>query len=335
MLVALSGLLALSTVVVPVLAHANTLEADAQVSPDGTVIAESVFVFEDAWLVVHRDDGGAIGGAIGHTLVRPNRLATEVPVEINRSVWNDWRGARPVHLALHHDDGDGSFDPADDPILSTAETTAASRLVVAPGTERVAVHAANVEAKPTNGSVTVRRASLPEPGFLVLHPPQNASQPVGRAEVGAGVSESVTISIREAFYRQQDRRFDLSIALYRDDGNGEFDANDAMIRAGDEAVSTTITLERTDDRTPVPTTEGGDGHDHEHTGETEEHHDQKGSTTREESGSHTHEDGEGHDHATPTEEMPTETAGADGAGPGPLGAILAVVVGLVVLGRLA
>lgn len=308
---------------IPVLAHANTLEADSQVSPDGTVQAESVFVFEDAWLVVHRDDSGEIGEAIGHRRVPPNNLETEVPVEINRSVWADWNGSRPVHLALHHDDGDGTFTPTDDPILSTIETTAATRIVVERGSERAAVHAARIEAQQTNGSLTVRQAVLPADGFLVLHPPADADRVVGTASLSAGGHQSTSFGIDEAWYRQQEQRFELSITLYRDDGNGEFGSTDTPIQAGEEAVSTTVTLERTDERTPMATTEDTDGHDHEHTEETEDdHHDDS---------SHDHEDDTTTGSPTPTDAPTTDLTGADGAGPGPVLVLVAIAVGAIVM----
>jgi hypothetical protein len=211
------------------------------------------------------------------------------------------------------------------PIPSTAETTAASRIVVAPGTERVAVQAAKIEALQTNGSVTDRRAITPAPGFPVLHPPGDSEQVVGVRRFSAGVSESVAVRIREAFSRHRERRFDLSIARSRDDGAGVFDSSETVMRSGEDGLETTVKLERT----PVATPAGGDGHDHEYTGQDGPHHEENGSSTDDADGSRTHEEGESHDDSTATDELATEASEADGTGPGPLFAIVATAVASV------
>lgn len=301
----LTAVVLLSVAPLPVAAHTNTIEAVPQVSPDGTVVAESVFVFEDAWLVVHRDDGGEIGEPIGHRAVPTNSLETEVPVEIDADVWESWEGSHAVHLALHHDDGDGEFSPADDPILGTEETTAATRIVVERGETRAYVHAARIDPLETAGNVSVRATVLPTDGYLVAHPAGETDRVVGTTALDAGDHAGTSVRLDETFYRQQPRQFDISVTVYRDDGDEEFDDADTPVRAGEEPVATTVTLERTDDRTPTPTTAGEDGHDHEHDEENE---------------SHTHNpdtDGE-------TVSSPTQTSGDDGAGPGPILALLAV-----------
>jgi len=38
-----------------VLAHANGVHADPQLSADGTVVVETVFVAEDGWLALYRN----------------------------------------------------------------------------------------------------------------------------------------------------------------------------------------------------------------------------------------------------------------------------------------
>lgn len=301
----LTAVVLLSVAPLPVAAHTNTIEAVPQVSPDGTVVAESVFVFEDTWLVVHRDDGGEIGEPIGHRAVPTNSLETEVPVDIDADVWESWEGSRSVHLALHHDDGDGEFSPADDPILGTEETTAATRIVVERGDARAYVHAARIDPLETSGNVSVRAAVMPTDGYLVAHPVSDSGQVVGAIPLEAGDHDSTSIRLDETFYRQQDRQFEITVAIYRDDGDGTLGDGDTPVLAGDESVATTVTLERTDDRTPTPTTAEGDGHDHEHDDENE---------------SHTH----GPDTDSVTESTPTQTTGDDGAGPGPLLVLLAV-----------
>lgn len=302
-----TALVLLLVATIPAAAHTNTIEATTQVSPDGTILVESVFVFEDAWLVVHRDDGGEIGRPLGHTSVAPDNLQTAVPIEIESSVWSTWDGARAVHLALHHDDGDGEFSPVDDPVLGTEETTAATRIVVEKGQGRAYVHAAGIEPLETRGNVSVRAAAMPADGFLVAHPPDEPEQVVGSTALDVGDHDSVSIRIDKPFYRQQARQFDLSISIYRYDGDGTIGDAGTPLRAGDELVSTTVTLDRIDDRTPTATTEAADDHDHE------------------EGESHTHEpsgDGE-------TDSPVTETAGEDGAAPGPVLSLLAITAAVL------
>lgn len=325
----------LVAIAVPVAAHSNTIEASSQLSPDGTVVAESVFVFEDAWLVVHRDDGGSVGEPIGRTLVGPNNLETEVPVEIDRAVWESWNDARPVHLALHHDDGDGEFTPADDQILSSGETTATKRIVVAKGGQRAYVHAAGLEAQETTGNVTVREAVLPADGFLVVRPSPESDRVLGTTALDAGAHQSESIRIDEEFYTYQDTRFEISITIYRDDGDGKFGDGDSMLRVGGEPVSTTVTLERTDDRTPVATTpsteDGGTNND---TDSEDDHTHEEG-----EGDDHTHEEGEGHEEGdghegTSTKTEASDTVGDDGAAVGTVVVLLVIGITAIRLHRL-
>lgn len=301
-----------SPLVVPVLAHGNIVNAVPQHATNGAVLAESVYALDDTWLVAHRDDGGAIGEPIGHTAISPNQLHTEVSVPIDDDVWSAWDGTRTVHLVLHHDDGDGSFSPADDEILETNNITAGTTVAVERASQRVYVHASRVDRIETNGSVPIREAALPADGFVVLESP-DGEQTVGHLALDAGTHEDLEVRIDETYYRRQSTRFAVRAVLYRDDGNGEFDDADSPITAGSEPIGTTVELSRTDERTP--------------TGETPADSD-------DENGSHEHDDGHDHEHETTApggDATQTATEGSDGPGFG-VAVALAAVLTVALLG---
>lgn len=311
--VALAVVVLASAAVVTVSAHTNEVSADSQVATNGTVQAETAFVLTDSWLVVHHDADGSIGEPIGHTLVRSGGLQTDVQVPIDESVWANWTETRQVHLVLHNDDGDGQFDPDEDPILTTGSEPAATDLTVAKGSESAYVSAEQFDVVETNGSVRVRQAVSPSAGFLVLTAPDG--QVFGQTDVAAGTTQNVTVDIDETLYRQQPAEFDLTVSLYADDGDGQFGDSDDPVRAGEDAVSTTITMQRTDDRTPAPgettspdETDGTNGTEGTSTPDSEESDDHEHS----DGDSHEHSDGaEDHEHGDDGQNGSSETEGDD------------------------
>lgn len=109
------------------LAHANGVHADPQLSVDGTVVVETVFVAEDGWLALYRNgsSNGSYDGLLGHAAVEGcGGLERDVPVRVSRERWRGFGPNATVHFVVHHhDDGDGDFEPrGDDPVRSSFGT---------------------------------------------------------------------------------------------------------------------------------------------------------------------------------------------------------------------
>ncbi|MFB6223806.1 MAG: hypothetical protein ABEH86_09080 [Haloarcula sp.] len=262
-------LVVLSLVAIPIAsAHTNYVSADPQHSVDGTITAELVYTLSDSWLVVHRDDNGSVGEPTGHTLVRAaGGFKTNKSVSVNHSVWRNWSGTQMVHLVLHNADGDGQFDPADDPILTTGGDPVSSRIAVERSDKRATIGAEGFSPATTNGTVTIRTVQVPTDSLVVLHKDSANSTAVGEISLAEGTHHNTTITLDDPFYRSQNDRFRMTAVLYRDDGDGAFESGDSPIRAGDELVATTIHLTPSDTSTPTPTpseTQTDDGHDHDH-----------------------------------------------------------------------
>jgi len=176
--VTLVCVLVLASAPLPVAAHLNHVTAGTQQTPDGTVIVESSFASNDGYLTVQRDDGGEPGEVVGVTSIRSQRYRIDVGVTIDESAWAKWE-TQPVHIVLRRDDGDGEFDPDEDPVVESFGSAATERLTVAKG-PRAVVTASETLRPDAEGTVTVRRVTLPETGNLVVHTPRDRQS--GRPE---------------------------------------------------------------------------------------------------------------------------------------------------------
>ncbi|WP_255151835.1 DUF7282 domain-containing protein [Halorarius halobius] len=221
-----------AAVPMPASAHVNHVAADPQVSPDGRLVAETAFVAVDGYLVVHRDDDGAVGEPIGHAPIsQAGGLKTDVSVTVADGAWDDWT-TDEAWLVLHTSDGDGEFEPDDDEMLTTFGQPAGERITVARG-DRALVTAAAFAPQRVNasgGAVTVRTATLPTDGAVLV---RNGSdgEVVGRANLSAGTHANVSVPIDESFLDGRDRFTPTAVLV---DGDGE------PLTAGDAAVATTF-----------------------------------------------------------------------------------------------
>lgn len=228
----LAAAVGLAAAPLPVAAHVNHVSADPQASSDGTLVAETAYVANDGHLVVHRDDGGEVGEPVGHVpLSADGGLQTDVGVRIDGAAWDDW-DARHAWLVLHTDDGDGRFEPDEDPVLRTFGQVSGERIAVARG-DRALVTArgfAPQRVDETNRSVLVRNATLPADGALVV---RNASdgRVLARTSLSAGSHRNVTLALPESFVASHDR-FTAEAALVN--GTGE------PVTAGGAPVATTF-----------------------------------------------------------------------------------------------
>jgi len=260
---------ALTLVAVPVAAHTNHVEADAQHSVDGTVLLEWEFVGTDGWVAVRADDGGEPGAVLGHRRVTPEEaFRTDTAVRIDEEVWADWGGSRTVWVVLHQENGGEEFDLEDDPMQTGLDgEPAGSRITVerADGPARVTAQGFQPE-NSTDGTVTVRRVELPEPGYVAVHAvdgdvaanvgDEDVGAPGGAVHLEAGVHEDVTLELDEAVLARADPQALLSAVLYTGSDGFEADSTEP-VTAGGALVRTTFGVEFGSDvvegPTPTPT----------------------------------------------------------------------------------
>ncbi len=220
--------------------HGNHVSVGPQVATDELVV-ESVFVSQDAHVVVHRDDGGEPGAVLGVASVTDGFHANlGVPLD---SLPDD---ETTVWVVLHEDNGDGEFDPDDDPPMGSFGSDAASQVAVRAGDRPVFVSAPSESSESVaDGTVTVATVAASEDGHVVLRAVEGGDPGavVGTAPVEAGVSENVTVPIDEEFVTDQRQYFGVYVQLTGDDGDGEFDGEPPLEVAG-EPVDTRIGLRK-------------------------------------------------------------------------------------------
>lgn len=232
-------LAAVTLAVIPAAAHLNHASVDPQVSANGTVIVETAYVSTDGWVVIHRDEGRTPGEAIGHTHINAGRLQTDLTVSVNQSAWATWSN-QTVWVALHRDKGDRSFDPAEDSVIQSFGRPSGDQFTLARGQPAV-VTGSGFAPQRSGGNVTVRRATLPSDGHLVLHNGSVSGEAVGHVSLLSGSYRNISVPLNESFYRSNDRAV-LVAALYTDDGDGTFDEQDTLVRANNASVATEFSV---------------------------------------------------------------------------------------------
>jgi hypothetical protein len=201
----------------PVGAHGNHVSVDAQASANGTVVIESLFTAaEEGYVALHADNGGEPGRAIGHAPIDYG-FHTGLSVDVDNATWAEWNGSRTVWAVLHRDDGDGSFDPGTDEVLSSFGGSASAGFSLgkrAAGPASVAVSGFRSQMI-ENASVAIRRVALGRSGTLLVRADENGSPGgvVGRVPLDAGVHENVTVPIEASYYRDHGPRFTLWATL--------------------------------------------------------------------------------------------------------------------------
>lgn len=263
---ALALLVALAAVPVPVSAHVNDVNADPQVSADGTVVIETVFIGTDGWVVLHEVNGSDPGEPIGHAAVsREGGLKTDVRVQVSSTAWQNWSGNRTVWAVLHTDDGDGQFEPSDDDAIEQFGEPAGQQFAVRPGDSSTYVTARGFAPQKTDeGTVTVRTVALAGDGYVVVRNATGSGpgEVVARTAVPEGVNHNVSVELDPAFFRSRRGTFALWSVAYVDDGDGSFDSGDSPVRVGSRAVQTRFGVEKTGGPTATHTTESDSGDNH-------------------------------------------------------------------------
>lgn len=222
----------------PVVGHGNHLTADAQVVDDHVVVERS-FMLQDGYAVVHIDEGGQMGQAIGHRKLSAGPDENyEIPVD--EEFLSRIDGSAQVWVTLHRTDGDGEFEPNQDTPLTGVQGQA-------PGVT-VPIHVSgdgnvNVVARAfgsqriDRAAATVRRVETNRSGFVVLED-ENGTV-VGSTPVAAGTTENVTVDLERSFYDSlgENESATLTATVHRDDGDGAFSADDPAMTAGASPVA--------------------------------------------------------------------------------------------------
>ncbi|MFC5971207.1 hypothetical protein ACFPYI_07665 [Halomarina salina] len=231
-------LLVLATVPFPVSAHSNHLTATSQVSAEGSVVVESVFASQPAHLVVHADDGGELGEALGSTRLAARGMQRNVEVAVDDDAWRDWGENRTVWVALHATDGDGKYD-ADDPVFTLFDEPVAERIAVGKGEAALVTGRGYLGQSTASSALSVGRATLPEDGLLVVRDDETDAV-VGTRALPAGTHEDVTVDLNASYVASQSGSFTVRTQLYRDDGDGTLGDADRPILAGEVPVQTVL-----------------------------------------------------------------------------------------------
>lgn len=247
-----AALLTLSLVAmvpIPVSAHINDVSADAQVSADGVVVAESVFIAKDGWLAVFADANHT--KVLGFRRIESNGFQKDVPVAIDGDRWAEFNEAT-VHVALLNDDN-GQFEPNDgDSVLRTFGRQASAAVPLRKGSKTLVTEETFAPDWVNESTVTLRSVTLAESGHVVV---TNASTDavLGSTTLDAGQYESVNVSLDVAAAFDGNGNYRLRATLYRDDGGGEFTANEPAVTANGTAVATRFRVRRSTPATGTPT----------------------------------------------------------------------------------
>lgn len=242
------GLAVATTVALPAAAHVNHVEVDPQVSSDGRLVAETAFVASDSFLVVHRDAGGSPGEPVGYTYLPGDRgQRTDVAVTVARDVWADWESGK-LWFVLHADDGDGTFEPEQDAPAGQFGEAAESPVTVAKGDRSVVTAIGFAPLRLHDGNVTVRTATLPQDGQLLV---RNASsgRVLGRRTLAAGTHRRVNVTLNDSALAGRESAV-LEAVVAGPDGD--------PLTAGGEAVATrfSVTIASGGTATASPNGEG-------------------------------------------------------------------------------
>jgi hypothetical protein len=240
-LVVLAGLAAL-----PVAGHGNHLTTDAQVVDDHVVVERS-FMLTDGYAVVHIDQGGSMGRAIGHVALSAGP-DENYEISVDQEFLSQIDGAATVWVTLHRSDGDGEFEPNQDTPLTGIQGQAAGVVipiyVSSDGNVNVVARDFGTQ-RIDSATATVRRVETNQSGFVVLE--DESGSIVGSTAVEPGVSSNVSVPLSASFYESMavNETASLTATVYHDDGDGEFDASsDSKVRAGGAPVGSDFGVQK-------------------------------------------------------------------------------------------
>lgn len=257
-LLGLAGLLLVS-LATPAAAHTNDVEADTQVSADGSVRVESALLLDGGYAVVRRNGSdGQPGEPIGHVRLAPSEFRQGFTVPIDDDAWADWGDNRTVWVVLHREGSGDGFDPDEDPIQeNTFGTLAAERITLAKDDGETSVIAERFEPQQTGeNAVTVSRVALATDGHVAVRAvtDEGVGRVLGSTSLSAGATTNVSVQIDGSVFAERGRSVTLVAQAYAGDGGFE-DAR--QVRAGGTSVRSEFEVERTGSIDATPADEGG------------------------------------------------------------------------------
>jgi len=225
--------------------HGDHVSVDAQAVSDGTVVVETVSAVGPSFVVLWTETDGTRGEPVGHASVPAASFRTSVAVDVADEHWSGWAGNRTLRVVLHRDDGDGSFDPADDPSMASRNPAAEASVTLGrtdEGSDRVLARVFGAQ-RLRDGALTVRRVDLSRSGYVVATSIEG-DRVVGTRALDAGTHRNVTVALNDSFLADQRRDFRVRLVAYRDDGDGSFDAGDRPVTVGGDRVATSLVVRR-------------------------------------------------------------------------------------------
>jgi hypothetical protein len=219
------------------------LTTDAQVVDDHVVVERS-FMLIDGYAVVHIDQGGRMGRAIGHVPLSAGPDENyEIPLD--QEFLSQIDGAATVWVTLHRSDGDGEFEPNQDTALTGLQGRAAGVtipvFVSSDGNVNVVARDFSSQ-RIDSASVTLRRIETNQSGFAVVEDRNGTI--VGAAAV---VNENVSVPVSSSFYESLsvNETAPLTATVYHDDGSGSFDADaDTRVAVAGSPVSSEFSVKK-------------------------------------------------------------------------------------------
>ena len=236
----LVGLLAVAAVAYAgvAVAHGNHASAGPQVSANGSVVVEQAFLSERGYVAVTTDPASGEGRVLGHRAVGAG-LHTGLRVGVDPDYWAGVSGNTTLRVRLYGDDGDGQFDPDSDPVLRWFDRPAGGSFPVRKGSGAAYIVPSGDTTLTADGRLPVAAVALPARGHVVVHEAANGTlgPPLGHRTLDAGRHTSVGVSVAGAGNRS------VTIAVHRDDGDGEFDpAADPVVRVAGTPVATSLSV---------------------------------------------------------------------------------------------
>jgi hypothetical protein len=260
-----AGTVASGSSAVPEVGAAGTHGAHVMVGnqavSDGTVVVETLSTAAPGFVVLRADDDGDPGDPVGHSAVPAGQFQTDVPVRVDADVWEGWTGNRTLRAMVHHDDGDGTFDPDEDRSMADRESAAETAFELGRTDGRADRVLARVSGSHQlrDGRLTVRRVDLSAAGYVVATS-VDGDRVVGSRALAADTHENVTVALNESFLADRRQRFRVRLVAYRDDGDGTFGAGDRPVTVGGAPVASSLVVEkpesggsRTATASPAPT----------------------------------------------------------------------------------
>lgn len=162
--------------------------SDKVLNETGEFLVESAYVPDGGWLVIHADDDGTIGPALGAAYLEPG-LSEDIPIKI------PWREGTPtLYAVLYADNGRSrrlDLNDADMPILVNGKPIVTEFSVTYPPDLFV------LDQPVIDNTFVVERVLVSQPSFIVAYA-DNDGEPgfiIGSKSVPAGLSEQVTVEV--------------------------------------------------------------------------------------------------------------------------------------------